>query len=296
MWKIPDLDELFGDGDARETLKNDAALTAAIRAQIKAEIAMLTDHPADPAPVAAIIGFPQSIRFQRLSPLHTTRVMEEARSVTTEFIIVVATDHVHFDTSQPLNFHNWNLMSLTPFAVPPGPPPPPSALDIATAAGNALPAPLSAADIAVAVTGAVGAGVAGGGGAGGPAHTSPWTHNPVNSPLDIGCRCARRQIGGLTLSNSIAPCAGGTCCHEEMPNKIILADGTLHLMQDPNPKALMRDPVRCSDNARAGICSWCNSSFQQHPHNSGFCCHNSAMTMVANGDSLPVLMPLLVCP
>jgi len=191
---------------------------------------------------------------------------------------LVSISHLHFDLSTgPMDYRNWDRISTTPFASSARP-----AAPVGPSVGGITPADLQAAvanlsanlssGIAAAVTTGVNthatnltAQFAALAGPSRPA-TAPSTstssslrifnHNAL--PSDVKARYLARIDERPTLGVTVRThYSTGFLYHLELPDKIILADGSIFFIQgDPNEKEFMRASLPCLDDSHAGVRAW----------------------------------------
>ena len=100
-----------------------------------------------------------------------------------------------------------------------------------------------------------------------------WTFNDRALPNDVRIRFNIKKNQGLIAGNTIAqPYQGGFRYHLQGNENLDLADETLYIMQNPDIKAIMRDPVSCEDDTHAGVWAWYSSS-TQFMYDQGFYVH-----------------------
>jgi len=187
--------------------------------------------------------------------------------------LILGINHLYFEEDVPLTYLDWSKILDVPPAVSSVAPAALTAVDIATAVTNALAAaPLSTtAAPAPAPTPATSASTIA---------TAAYVFNPGSLPADVLLRYQRktqnRVILGSTIKKSFDPLVTptGTAPHgfmyyQDGPERIILADGTLYIVQVPNEKGLFRQPVRCADDTHAGVRNW-YQVFTQHVMDHGF--------------------------
>ena len=204
--------------------------------------------------------------------------------------IQLGTGNMYFnDDAQPINYSNWTdtMMSNTAFPMT-APPVPLSASDIATAVATAMPAAPDATALASAfATAFTGMGSRGAPGSsattlgGTPASgvtppgpvSSYWTFNPAALPSDARGAWQNKNDGGLILGSKVrAKFASGGYYELDGSDRLVLKDGTLYIMQEPNEKELFRSPVCCDDDTYVGVRNWYNS-FGEHLRSHGFYAH-----------------------
>lgn len=101
-----------------------------------------------------------------------------------------------------------------------------------------------------------------------------YTFNYKNLPQDVQTRylnkVKNRPILGSTVS---APYSHGNFHHLEPPDKLVLADGTVFILNNPpNDKDLFKAPLTCDDDTHAGIRSW-YAKFVQYCMDYGYYVH-----------------------
>lgn len=157
-----------------------------------------------------------------------------------------------------------------------------NATELAQALATALPTTPSATDIAIAFrntfspTGSPSPATASTSATSVP---SPTLFNYNSLPADVKRRYTakldERVLTGTLIATKFTPVPGSnmsTSYHQHDADKIILADGTLFVLQELNTKGLLRAQVQCSDTTPQGIRAWYNI-FSQACFDHGFYCH-----------------------
>ena len=291
--ELPQFERVFTDPATRQEVHTDATLLAVVRDIIINEmIHQFATETADAQPIAQVLvnlalrisitAGPTAVN-RRLSKAALTDVMTLACSNVAyhgNICIQILTNGMYFNPDTTVNFLDWNQISATPFAATTALPPvtaPPTATDIAAAVAGALPVPPalpSAADIANAFAVAFPTAAGPGGAVVPPAGPGTiFTFNSTALPNDVATRYDNKKARGLVVGNTVSqPFAGGNRFHIDNNDKLILADGTMFLLQTPNEKGVVRDPVTCKSDDHAGIRQW-YESFTDHCHTHGYYVH-----------------------
>jgi hypothetical protein len=160
---------------------------------------------------------------------------------------------------------------------------PPTATDVGAAVASAVAAAMlnnipSAADVGTAVATAIATGRGTGvrtstSGAGTGTSTAIFNSNglPDSGPNDVKARYDRKQSNQPVMySHVFQPITdNGFRYYLDGTDRLILADGTLFILQERDEKGVVKDPVRCHDDSKAGIRTW-YVNFAQHLHDHGY--------------------------
>ena len=212
---------------------------------------------------------------RRLTAANMTYYLRNALSTKIPSItFIVQISHLDFDLSSgPMNYLNWDRISPTPFpssvrsAVPP-----------ASTVGGITPADLQTAvanlstGLAAAVTSGINTHATNltsqflaattaprpATASSASASTSLRLFNYNALPADVKARYLDRIDDAPILGSVIkTQYSTGFPYHLELPDKIILADGSIFFLQgDPNEKEFMRASLPCLDDSHAGVRSW----------------------------------------
>lgn len=276
---VPNASRLFRDPDDMNELHPDQELLPTIRHIISHEMIIpFATSTADETSVIQIIDAAALFtdvgkRQRRLTTSSLTEALDTAiRHKQTLVTIRVATSHIHVDDSDGhVTFCDWSKLSTTPF--------PPlerttttPEQNMATAFANALPPVL--ASLQQQPTSSTPAGPPS------PRSTSgllppitTYTFNPANLPPDVQQRYSNKTADGLIRRNIIrAPYASGFRYHLEDTDKLILADGTLYVIQPPDEKGLTKAVLNCTDTSPTGIREW-YTYFTNSCHSFGYYVH-----------------------
>lgn len=278
--------EIYVDPTTEDEVKPDADLLPTIRHILATDMIFpyATETP-DLAPITAIINSAAlHVLFgntrRRLNKDSLTRALEWAIAQSKDKIdIQINISHVYLDTSSgPLNYLDWTKLSITKTTIT-ATPAPLTARDIAQAVASAIPPPPTAQQLATAFAAAY------------PSQpttvTSSTTANPTSMstqgflftfnhnilPPDVKLRYTNKLDKGLIVgSTTRSPFATGHLYHLENPDKLVLADGTMFIMQTPNEKGLMKAQISCEDDTHSGVRAWYDN-FVQACHDFGFYAH-----------------------
>ena len=212
---------------------------------------------------------------RRLTAANMTYYLRNALSTKVPSItFIVQISHLDFDLSSgPMNYLNWDRISPTPFpssvrsAVPP-----------TSAVGGITPADLQTAvaslstGLAAAVTSGINTHATNltsqflaatstprpATASSSSASSSPRLFNHNALPADVKARYLARIDDAPILGSVIkTQYSTGFPYHLELPDKLILADGSIFFLQpDPNEKEFMRASLPCLDDSHAGVRAW----------------------------------------
>jgi hypothetical protein len=279
---------------------DDTPLTAVIAQQIIQcihPIATATPDIIDISPFinSAALTIDDGTSFRRLTKTSFTRALDYARANTkTTLNFRVSINHIYFDMTQgPLNYLDWKLFSRAPAPrasavaapsaidianavaseIPPLditvlslafaallPAPGPGAAAISTAVGTAVASALASTTAAVPPAGAPATPAA-------PLAATIYTFSPLSLPADVRDRYQNKKDRGLVIGTTVkTPFASGFFYDLVGTDTLILSDGTLFMIQEPNEKSLTRDPVTCKNT------QW-YQTFTTHLMSHGFYAH-----------------------
>jgi len=289
---IPHPERLFVDPDTMTTVKEDVELLKDLRKILVEEmIAPFAVHTPDVNHIALVIAnaalfvINEASNLRRLGKGSLTQALQHAiTNNRTQVEIRISMNHIVLDNSGPTYFTDWQTFATT--RLPPKPTAPAdtlSANDIASAVASALPPPppaLTATDLANAFASAFNTSARP---ASGPTTTgtasstttrsSMYTFNPASFPADVRLRYENKLKKGLILGSSTrTPYSTGYMYHAHGTDKLVLSDGTLFIMQEPNEKEMLKAQIYCDNNTHAGIRSW-YSNLVQVLHDYGFYAH-----------------------
>ena len=290
---LPDPSRIFVDpNDLDEVLATDDLLKTLRKIITEELIAPYATETNDQDPIKrAIDAAPFFVDFantkHRLRKQTLEEAMDHAMKAKKEIVrIRVSIAHLYFDTSAgPINFLDWSKITTTAPSMPRT-----SSTSAASGSGSTpTGATLTPTAVGTAVVSAITASA--------PILTSAFAsampaYNPAPAPTsssttsvstslfnsnalpsDVFIRYENKMKNGTILGNTVkTKYSNDHYYHLEGTDKIILADGTLFIIQTPNEKGLFKATVTCEDDTHAGIRAW-YANFAKACHDYGFYVH-----------------------
>lgn len=280
---LPNPEKLFVNKNYEE-LVGENELLSQVKQQIIDHVVLRATDTVDKTLIPPIINAAtldlkyrdKSTRFMRSS---LEKVLNSSKSNSVE--IFIGTSHIHFDTSVQPNYLDFTQMSLTPFGstkiVQPA-----TVSDVVTALTGALqqlPTDMANALLAANVgpTPVTSSSTTTGSTYYQSSYTSLSnliaTFNPNVLDSDVRQRYDNKYNDGNILGSVVkSKYNAGNYYNLVNPKTLILADGTIYFIRDPNIKEYMRTECTCLSDKPSAIRSWYNL-FAQTSNEYGFYIH-----------------------